>query len=68
MSKEKIAKSDLSPETLKNAAIRMSLVSVYLPHICISNGEKRRLRAALRSPHIQQNIRLHQILPSIVVG
>ena len=24
----------------------MSLVSVYLPHICISNGEKRRLIAA----------------------
>ena len=32
-----------SPETIKHPWILMSLVSVYFSHICISNGEKRRL-------------------------
>ena len=34
------------PETLKNPAILMGLVSVYFPHICVSNAENRRLIAA----------------------
>ena len=68
-SMEKIldAKFDLSPGP-KNPAILMSLVSVYFPHISISNVEKRRLIAAsvlqrfkkcLRSSYFDGNSRYH---------